>query len=93
MKKIYFSITRYGRFYKVYKGYGYITDEDLVMYPDTAYTKVLEDCIRYCHPIIGKYNQFKGSFSELKEVEFEAKPNSYDTRLCETSYDIWFKVV
>ncbi len=93
MKKIYFSITRAGKFSKTFKGYGYITDEDLIAYPDTKYERKYEDCIRYCHPIVGKYNQYSGTYTELKEIEYEAKPNSYDKREIEVTYYIWYKVI
>ena len=39
-----------------------------------------------------KPNEYKGSFYEIRECEFE-KNGSYETREVEVNYYIWYKVV
>ena len=41
-------------------------------------------------PVADRTNEFKGSYSEIREIEFE-KNGAMETREVELEYNIWFK--
>ena len=96
MTKVVFSVTRSGKsdFAKI-TGIGYKTDKDLIIAcvgkNGKPYIRVFEDCIKECHQIIGRDKEYKGEYSEIREVEFEVK-GSYETRKVELEYRIWYKL-
>lgn len=97
MKKIVYSIKRTSDFeHNKVTGIGYITDTDLIIACNgknqKAYIRVFEDCIKNCHAIIGKEDEFKGNHTEIREIEVETKNGSFDTREIELDYSIWFKL-
>ena len=58
-----------------------------------AYIRVFEDCIKQCHQIPGETDEFKGTFYEIREIEFETKNDAgYEKREIEISYYIWYKL-
>lgn len=75
-------------------GIAYISDngKDLIIYPNTKYERVIEDCIRYCYPVFNKENQFSGTFSHFVDVDFTVK-DSIDTRELEVTYSLWYKLL
>ena len=95
MKKVIYSVTKYGKYETKLTGIGYVIDEDLVIAAISKsgkpYVRVFEDCIRYCNKIQGKTDEFKGNITEIMEVELETKNGNYDTREIEVEYGIWFK--
>ena len=96
MTKVVFSVTRSGKsdFAKI-TGIGYKTDKDLIIAcigkNGKPYIRVFEDCIKECHQIVGRDKEYKGEYSEIREVEFEVK-GSYETREVELEYRIWYKL-
>ena len=63
MKKVTFSIKK--RNNEKITGVGYITDEDLLIpaissKTNKPYIRVFEDCIKDCHKITGRENQYQG---------------------------------
>lgn len=80
MKKVAFSVIKAGRNENRMSGVGYITDTDLLVpaisKKGKAYIRVFEDCIRHCHKVPGENNEFKGTFYELKDIEFETRNGS-----------------
>ena len=42
--------------------------------------------------VIGKDDEFKGAYYEIREVEFEDKNGSKEKRECEINYNIWYKL-
>ena len=75
-------------------GIAYISDsgDDLIIYPNTQYERVIEDCIRYCYPVFNKPNQYSGTFSQFIDVDFLVK-ESYESKELEFTYSLWFKVL
>lgn len=97
MKKVVFSVTKAGRNENRMSGIGYITDQDLLIPTISkngkAYIRVFEDCIRFCHKIHNETDEYKGTFYELKEIEFETRNGSgYEKREIEVTYYIWYKL-
>ena len=97
MKKVIFSVTKAGKNSNRISGIGYITNEDLLIPAISkngkAYIRVFEDCLKYCHKIPSETDEFRGTYYELKEVEFETKNGSgYETREVEINYYIWYKL-
>ncbi len=97
MKKVVFSVIKAGRNEKRMSGVGYITETDLLIpaisQKGKPYIRVFEDCIKYCHKIAKEHDEYKGTFYELREVEFETRNGSgYETREVEITYYIWFKL-
>ena len=88
-KKVKFSLTRYtkkGSFR--FTGYGEIDNKNLY-----TKNKVYEDCIRNCHKIPSKSNEYKGSFYQFENIEFE-NDKGYITELeIEVNYDLWFRIL
>ena len=95
MKKVVFSVTKLGKFESKLSGIGYVTDEDLLVpcisKNQKPYIRVFEDCVDKCRPIPGKEGEFKGMLYEIRNVEYETKFGSKDTREVEIEYSVWFK--
>ena len=99
MKKIVYSISRVGRFdTPKMSGLGYVVEGNLLISATSQkgkpYIKVFEGAVEYCHKVVGKENEFKGYFTEYKEVEIERKTNGYvslETIEVENEYKIWYK--
>ena len=78
MKKVVYSVQRVGRF-EIPKmtGLGYVIEDNLVIAATSQkgkpYIRVFEGAVTYCHKVVGKDNEFKGFFTEYKEVEVEKK--------------------
>ncbi len=73
MKKVVFAVTRYVRNEpQKQSGIGFITDEDLIIAcvgkNNKPYIRIFEDCIKDCHPIPDKENEFRGSYYEIREI-------------------------
>ena len=102
MKKVVFAVTKQGRYENTKTtGVGYITDTDLIIAcvskNNKPYIRVFEDCVKNCHPVSGKENEFRGAHYEIREIEFEKKTSSgdstgYETREVEINYSIWYKI-
>lgn len=99
MKKVVYSVTKVNKEEKL-KGVGYFVDDNLLI-PATSskgnsYIKVFEDITKYCHPVNGKDNEFKGYVTVAYENVhiYNKQKKSYDTLdYCETTYYVWFKIV
>lgn len=95
MKKVIYSVTKYGKYETKVTGIGYVTDDDLIIAAVSKsgkpYVRIFEDCIKSCNKIPGRVNEFKANITEIHEVEIETKNNNYDTRELEIEYNIWFK--
>ena len=96
MKKVVYSVTRVGKFENSkMTGFGFINETDLIaLYKGKdgkRHRRVYEDCLRTCYKT-NKPNEYKGSFYEIRECEFE-KNASYETREIEVNYYIWYKLV
>lgn len=102
MKKVVFSVTKQGRYENTKTtGVGYITDTDLitacVSKNGKPYIRVFEDCVKNCHAISGRDNEYRGAHYEIREIEFEKKTSSgdstgYEKREVEFNYSIWYKI-
>lgn len=95
MKKVVYSVSRYRKGdIEKNTGIGYITDRDLVIAciskNGKPYIRVFTDCVKQCFPVADRTNEFKGSYSEIREIEFE-KNGTMETREVELEYNIWFK--
>ena len=95
MKKVVYSVTKLGRTEQKISGIGYVTDTDLITAclgkNNKPYIRVFADCMKDCFPV--SESEFKGEYYELREVEFETKYGSKETREVEVDYSIWFKYV
>ena len=89
MKKVKFSLTKYTKRgpYR-FNGYGKIDDENLYIG-----NKVYEDCIRHCHKLIDKTDEYKGSFYQFETVEFENDRGQLVELELEVNYDLWFEIL
>lgn len=97
MKKVVYSISRLSRFgNNKMTGVGFITESDLVIacvsHKGNPYIRVFEDCVKNCHPVTGRENEYKGAHYEIREIEIE-KNGSCETREIETEYSVWYKLV
>ena len=95
MKKVIYSVSRYRKGdIEKNTGIGYITDRDLVIAciskNGKPYIRIFEDCVKQCYPVADKANEFKGTYSEIREIEFE-KNGAMETREVELEYNIWYK--
>ena len=95
MKKVIYSVSRYRKGdIEKNTGIGYITDRDLVIAcigkNGKPYIRVFADCVKQCYPVADRTGEFKGSYSEIREIEFE-KNGAMETREVELEYNIWFK--
>lgn len=103
MKKVVYSVSRTNRFGSTkMSSLGFITESDLIIAcvskKGNAYIRVFEDCVKNCHAVSGREDEYKGAHYEIREVEFETKTPSgehagYDTREIEVEYSIWYKIV
>ena len=88
-KKVKFSLTKFtkkGSFRFV--GFGEIDDENLY-----TKSKTYEDCIRYCHKMLNSTNEFKGSFTQFEEIEFENEKGQIVNLEVENCYGLWFRIL
>lgn len=97
MKKIVYAITQIGKKENIKKtGVGYITDEDIIIAcvskQNKPYVRVFENAIKDCHLIIGTQNEYKGAYSEIKNVQLIDDRGRTDTRELEIDYWIWYKL-
>ena len=91
MKKVVYSVSRTNR-------YGSTLIIACNGKSGKAYIRVFEDCVKNCHAVPNRPDEFKGMLYEIREVEFETKNPSgectgYDTREIEVEYSIWYKIV
>ena len=88
-KKVKFSLVKFtkkGPFRTT--GFGTIDNENLY-----TKSKIYEDCIRYCHKVPNSTNEFKGSFNEFEEIEFENDKGHLVNLEIENCYSLWFKIL
>lgn len=88
-KKVKFSLTKFtkkGSFRFV--GYGEIDNENLY-----TKSKTYEDCIRYCHKMLNSTNEFKSSFAQFEEIEFENEKGQIVNLEVENCYGLWFRIL
>ena len=76
MKKVVYTVTKESRNgNKSMSGLGYITDKDLITAclskKGKPYIRIFEDCVKDCHRVINTTSEYKGSYYEIKEIEFE----------------------
>ena len=95
MKKVIYSVARYGKNVSKITGVGYVSEDSLIIAAvsknNKPYVRVFEDCVKRCHKVQGKTNEYQGVITEFYEIDFETKNNNYDTREIEVEYNIWFK--
>ena len=99
MKKVVYSVQRVGRFdTPKMSGLGYIVEDNLLIsaisQKGKPYIRVFEGVTEYCRKVVGKDDEFKGYFTEYKEVEVEKNNNGYksiETIEVENEYKIWYK--
>ena len=80
------------------KGIGYIVEDNLfvpaISKENKLYIRVLEDVVRYCHPVIGKQNEFSGYITQaFADVPvFNKEKDGYEIRdYLEIEYFVWYK--
>ena len=98
MKKVYYSVKRYKRNEMIeQKGVGYITDTDLVIacisQNNKPYIRVFEDCIKDCHPILYRPNEYQGGYYEIREIDIDTGKDNYEKREVQLDYKIWYKII
>ena len=98
MKKVYYSIKRYKRNDMIeQKGVGYITDTDLVIacisQNNKPYIRVFEDCVKDCHPIPYRPNEYQGEYYEIREIDIDTGKDNYEKREVQLDYKIWYKII
>ncbi len=98
MKKVYYSVKRYKRNDMIeQKGVGYITDTDLVIacisQNNKPYIRVFEDCIKDCHPIPYRPNEYQGGYYEIREIDIDTGKDNYEKREVQLDYKIWYKII
>ena len=99
MKKVVYSVQKVGKFdTPKLTGLGYVTDSDLVTacmsQKGKPYIRVFEGALEYCHRIPDKENEFKGQYTEYKEIEVDKETGGYvsvEKIDIEVEYKIWFK--
>ena len=99
MKKVVYSVQKLGRSESPkMTGLGYLVDKDLVIacmsQKGKPYVRVFEDILEYCHPQYGRDGEFKGEYTEYREIEVEKENNGYvslEKIEIEVTYKIWFK--
>lgn len=95
MKKVTFSIKK--RNSDKITGVGYITDTDLIIPAisknNKPYIRVFEDCIKDCHKIVGKDNQYQGIYEYIMECDLEDEKGRITTKEIAVSYFIWFMII
>lgn len=95
MRKVVYSVTKFGRSETKQSGIGYINDTDLVIAcisrQGKPYIKVFGDCVKHCNAVHNKSGEYRGIYSEICEIETE-KNDSFETVEIEVNYNIWYKV-
>ena len=95
MKKVVYSVAKYGKNVSKITGIGYIAEDNLIIAAISKngkpYVRVFEGCSKHCNKVQGKTDEYQGIITEIHEVEVETKNGSYDTREVEIEYNIWFK--
>lgn len=101
MKKVVYSVTRSGKAESKLTGIGFITESDLVIAcvskNGKPYIRIFEDCVKNCHPIIGRKNEYRGAHYEIREIEVQTTNSSgdskgYEKREIELNCRIWYKI-
>lgn len=94
MIKVAYCLRKENDFSYKKSGIGFISDsgEDLILYPNSKWERIIEYCIPYCHPILYKQGEYKGSFTECKEVDFVVK-GSIERKEIEITYKLWYKIL
>lgn len=95
MKKVVYSVIKQGKFENTkITGVGFVTDTDLIIAcvskNNKPYIRVFEDCVKNCHAVIGKTDEFKGAHYEIRKIEFDVSGGK-ETREIEVSYYLWYK--
>lgn len=98
MEKVVFSVIKGGRSSKKTSGIGYIHDGNLyipsISKNGNAFIRVFEDCVKYCHPILNKQHEFKGTIEEFVEIQVEKENGSgLETIEIPVTYYIWYKKI
>ena len=82
MQKVVFSVTKSGKFSTKSTGIGYIDNENLYVpalsQKGKPYIRVF-NCIKNCHQITNRPDEFKGEHYEIREVEIETKTQQVST--------------
>ena len=83
-------------------GLGFVTESDLIIAcvskKGNAYIRVFKECVKNCHAVPNRPDEFKGTLYEIREIEVETKNSSgestgYETREIEVEYSVWYKFV
>lgn len=98
MQKIVFSITKLNNNENTKSsGSGYIVDENIlipaVSTNNKLYISVFEDAVKYCYPVQGTENEFKGAYTKYITGEFPDKNGALETKEIAVDYFIWYKKV
>lgn len=103
MTKVVYSVVKEGRNgSSKMTGLGYLTDKDLIIAciskNSKPYIRVFEDCVKNCHLVHNTKDEYKGTYYEIKEIEFEVKNSSgqstgFEKREIEVNYSIWYKIL
>ena len=89
MRKVIYSVKRLSKTnVTAVSGMGYISDEDLITASlskaGKPYVRIYEDCIKNCHEIANRTNEYSGEYYEFVEID------GNDVQL---NYSIWYKLV
>ncbi len=89
MKKVIYSVKRLSKTnVTAVSGMGYISNEDLITASlskaGKPYVRIYEDCIKNCHEIADRPNEYSGEYYEFVEID------GNDVQL---NYSIWYKLV
>lgn len=84
MTKVVYSVVKEGRNgSSKMTGLGYLTEKDLIIAciskNSKPYIRVFEDCVKNCHLVHNTKDEYKGTYYEIKEIEFEVKNSSGQT--------------
>ena len=99
MKKVVYSVSRTNRYGSTkMTGLGFVTESDLISKSGKAYIRVFKECVKNCHAVPNRPDEFKGTLYEIREIEVETKNSSgestgYETREFEVEYSVWYKFV
>ena len=96
MKKVVYAVSRYRKGELIKNtGVGYISGDDLVIAcmskNGKPYIRVFEGCVKNCHPVPEKQDEFRGGYYEIREIEIDSGKDNYEKREIELEYSIWFK--
>ena len=98
MKKVYYSIKRFKRDEIIdLKGVGFVTETDLIIAclsrEGKPYIRVFENCIKDCHEIPYRKNEYQGGYYEIREINIDTGKGNYETREIQLDYKIWYKLI